>query len=241
MAKVYNYLMEIIKVTNKLEGSKKAFELFKNTYDAGANTFGLATGSTPEDLYKEIVASDLDFSDRISVNLDEYVGLSAENKQSYAYFMQEHLFNQKPFKESYLPNGMATDLNEEASRYDELVLKNEVDLQILGLGQNGHIGFNEPGTPFDSKTHVVDLTESTIHANSRYFDDASLVPKKAISMGIGTIMSAKKILLMAFGENKADAVYKMINGSVDESMPASILQNHPNVIVIVDEAAAELI
>ena len=151
--------------------------------------------------------------------------------------MNEHLFNKKSFKESYVPDGMA-DAATETARYERIINDNPIDLQILGLGQNGHIGFNEPGTPFDSLTHEVTLTQSTIDANARFFADENDVPRYAYSMGIGSIMKAKQILLVAYGENKADAVAAMIEGPVTEDMPASVLQRHPNVTVIVDAAAA---
>lgn len=230
--------MEIIRVKNADEGGKKAFEIIKEGIANGATTFGLATGSTPETLYSYLVASDLDFSDKTSINLDEYVGLSGDDEQSYRYFMNKHLFNEKPFKESYVPNGKAEDLEAECKHYDEIIEQHPIDIQILGIGQNGHIGFNEPGTPFDVKTQVVDLTESTINANKRYFDKVEDVPTRAVSMGIGSIMQSKKIVLMAFGEAKADAIKGMINDAPTTDLPASVLQNHDDVIVIVDEEAA---
>ncbi|MGT2754294.1 glucosamine-6-phosphate deaminase [Streptococcus ovis] len=233
--------MKIIKVTDAIAGGRVAFEVFREKVLAGAKVLGLATGSTPEELYKQIVASDLDLSELTSVNLDEYVGLSAENEQSYAYFMKEHLFAEKPLKASYLPNGLAEDPTAEAARYNQLLSEYPVDVQVLGLGRNGHIGFNEPGTAFDSVTRVVDLEPSTIAANARFFEDESQVPRQAFSMGIANIMSAKTIILMAYGEAKAEAVKGMIEGPVTESLPASVLQNHPNVVVIVDEAAASLL
>lgn len=217
---------------------KEGFKVFKNALDNGAKVFGLATGSTPVTTYKEIVNSDLDFSDCTSVNLDEYVGIAPDNDQSYKYFMQTHLFNDKPFKESFLPNGLASDPEAEVKRYDKVIDEHPIDLQILGIGRNGHIGFNEPGTPRDITTHVVDLTESTIEANARFFASENDVPKQAFSMGLASIMKSKHLLLEAFGENKADAVKGMIEGPDTPELPASILQNHPDVTVIIDEAAA---
>ena len=199
---------------------------------------GLATGSTPLAFYDEIRKSDLDFSDMTSVNLDEYVGLAADNDQSYHHFMQENLFRAKSFQESFLPNGLASDLQEETRRYDQVIAEHPIDFQILGIGHNGHIGFNEPGTSFDVTTHVVNLAEDTIKANSRFFDSIDDVPKQAISMGIQSIMQSKMIVLMAYGQGKADAIKQMIEGPVTEDLPASVLQKHPNVVVIVDEAAA---
>lgn len=233
--------MEIIKVATIEEGSKVAFDLIKKSIENGAKVFGLATGSTPEYFYKEILSSDLDFSDKISINLDEYVGLGEGDEQSYDTFMKEHLFNQKPFSKSYLPDGKTSDLKAEVKRYDQVIDNHPIDFQILGIGQNGHIGFNEPGSSFDLTTHVVDLTPSTIQANSRYFDKIEDVPTQAISMGIKSVMKSKEIVLMAWGEQKADAVAKMINGEVSEDLPASILQNHPNVTVIVDAKAATIL
>ena len=152
--------------------------------------------------------------------------------------MQENLFQYKLFKESYLPNGLAEDLQVEAKHYDQIIEEHPIDFQILGIGRNGHIGFNEPGTPFDMTTHIVDLTQDTIEANSRFFDSMEEVPKQAISMGIHSIMQSKMVVLMAYGKDKADAINQMINGPISEELPASVLQNHPNVVVIVDEAAA---
>ena len=230
--------MKIITVKDAQAVGKVAFEILSEKLAAGAKVLGLATGSTPIPLYQEIVKSNLDFSDVTSVNLDEYVGLPVENEQSYDYFMREHLFNAKPFKQSFLPNGLAEDLQEETKRYDAVIDSHPVDLQILGIGRNGHIGFNEPGTSFDITTHVVDLAQDTIQANSRFFDTIDDVPKQAISMGIASIMNSKTILLLAFGEEKSDAIAQMVNGPITEELPASVLQQHADVIVIADEAAA---
>lgn len=230
--------MKVIRVKNAEEGGKQAFEIIKEGMDNGVKVLGLATGSTPETTYAYMTASDIDFSDMTSVNLDEYVGLGGEDKQSYRYFMNEQLFDKKPFKETFVPNGKAADLDAECQRYDGVIADHPIGIQILGIGQNGHIGFNEPGTSFEVTTHVVELTESTINANKRYFDKVEDVPTRAISMGIASIMKSKKIVLMAFGEVKADAVKAMIEGPVTEDLPASILQNHDDVIVIIDEAAA---
>lgn len=223
--------MKKILVKNQVEGGQVAFDLLKESLVAGAQTLGLATGSSPIALYQEMVESDVDFSKLYSVNLDEYVGLAPDHEQSYHAFMKAQLFDAKPFKESFLPDGMAKD-------YDDVLAQHAIDLQILGIGSNGHIGFNEPGTPFDSQTHVVDLTDSTIEANSRFFASRDQVPTKAISMGIASIMAAKKIILFAYGDKKADAIFKMVKGPVTEEVPASVLQNHPDVTLILDEAAA---
>ena len=196
--------MQIIRVANAEEGGKKAFELIKEGMNNGAKVLGLATGSTPETLYKEMTASDVDFTEMTSVNLDEYVGLGGEDEQSYRYFMNKHLFDKKPFKETFVPNGKAEDLDAASAEYEKIIDAHPVDIQILGIGQNGHIGFNEPGTPLDSLTHVVELTESTINANKRYFDKVEDVPTRAVSMGIGSIMKGKKMILMAYGEAKGN-------------------------------------
>ncbi|NSQ12028.1 glucosamine-6-phosphate deaminase [Enterococcus faecalis] len=230
--------MQIIRVANAEEGGKKAFELIKEGMNNGAKVLGLATGSTPETLYKEMTASDVDFTEMTSVNLDEYVGLGGEDEQSYRYFMNKHLFDKKPFKETFVPNGKAEDLDAASAEYEKIIDAHPVDIQILGIGQNGHIGFNEPGTPLDSLTHVVELTESTINANKRYFDKVEDVPTRAVSMGVGSIMKGKKMILMAYGEAKAEAIKGMIDGPVTTDMPASALQNHQDVVVIIDDAAA---
>lgn len=230
--------MQIIRVANAEEGGKKAFELIKEGMNNGAKVLGLATGSTPETLYKEMTASDVDFTEMTSVNLDEYVGLGGEDEQSYRYFMNKHLFDKKPFKETFVPNGKAEDLDAASAEYEKIIDAHPVDIQILGIGQNGHIGFNEPGTPLDSLTHVVELTESTINSNKRYFDKVEDVPTRAVSMGIGSIMKGKKMILMAYGEAKAEAIKGMIDGPVTTDMPASALQNHQDVVVIIDDAAA---
>ena len=230
--------MQIIRVANAEEGGKKAFELIKEGMNNGAKVLGLATGSTPETLYKEMTASDVDFTEMTSVNVDEYVGLGGEDEQSYRYFMNKHLFDKKPFKETFVPNGKAEDLDAASAEYEKIIDAHPVDIQILGIGQNGHIGFNEPGTPLDSLTHVVELTESTINANKRYFDKVEDVPTRAVSMGIGSIMKGKKMILMAYGEAKAEAIKGMIDGPVTTDMPASALQNHQDVVVIIDDAAA---
>lgn len=230
--------MKVIVVKDQAAGGKEGFKVFKNALDNGAKVFGLATGSTPVTTYKEIVNSDLDFSDCTSVNLDEYVGIAPDNDQSYKYFMQTHLFNDKPFKESFLPNGLASDPEAEVKRYDKVIDEHPIDLQILGIGRNGHIGFNEPGTPADSTTHKVSLTQSTIDANARFFEHEEDVPRYAISMGLASIMKSKHILIEAYGEDKADAIKGMIEGPVTTDLPASVLQNHDNVTVIIDEAAA---
>ena len=205
---------------------------------------GLATGSTPIGLYQQLVAwyekGDLDFSEVRTVNLDEYKGLSRENDQSYYYFMHHNLFDHVnlPAENSHLPNGMEPDSDKECRRYSELIRSmGGVDLQLLGIGHNGHIGFNEPGDAFDNDVHCVDLTQSTIEANKRFFASADDVPKQAYTMGIKTIMQAKKILIVASGEDKADIVRDAFFGPITPKVPASVLQLHNDVTMVADEAA----
>ena len=205
---------------------------------------GLATGSTPVGLYKQLIEwyrnGDLDFSGVRTVNLDEYKGISRENDQSYYYFMHQNLFDHVniPAGNTHLPDGMEPDSEKECRRYEELIQSmGSVDLQLLGIGHNGHIGFNEPGEAFEKETHCVDLTESTIEANKRFFASADDVPKQAYTMGIKTIMQAKKILIVVNGENKADIVERAFFGPVTPEVPASILQLHNDVTLVGDEAA----
>ena len=234
-------LMEVIVVKTQEEGALAAFEIFTRAHGEGSQVFGLATGSSPIGLYELLRNSDLDFSDRISVNLDEYVGLAPTDEHSYHYFMKEQLFNAKPFKHSYLPDGLAEDVDAEVVRYERILQENPVDLQLLGIGSNAHIGFNEPGTPFTQRTHKVHLTESTIEANKRFFEKEEDVPRYAYSMGLQSIMDAKEIVLIAFGPKKIHAIKGLVEGPITEEVPASILQKHPKVTVICDEAAAALL
>lgn len=205
---------------------------------------GLATGSSPEGIYAQLVEwynkGDIDFSEVTTVNLDEYKGLNKENDQSYYYFMHKHLFDKVNINpdNTYLPNGIAEDPDAECVRYEKLIQSfGGADLQLLGIGRNGHIGFNEPSDSFDKAVHCVDLLESTIDANKRFFASADDVPKQAYSMGIGTILSAKKILLVASGEEKAEAVRASVCGPITPEVPGSILQLHPDVTLVADEAA----
>lgn len=230
--------MKIFVVKSKEEGAEIAFQVLQEKLAAGARVLGLATGSSPIDLYRKIRESDLDFSQIVSVNLDEYVGLGADSHQSYVYFMNEHLFDHKPFRANYLPDGQADDLEQELARYNQILAEHPVDVQILGIGRNGHIGFNEPGSSFEGVARVVDLAPSTIEANARFFSNPSDVPKQAISMGIANILSAKSIVLMAYGAEKADAILGTVEGPVTEELPASVLQQHQDVVLILDEAAA---
>lgn len=209
---------------------------------------GLATGSTPEGTYKQLVEwykkGDLDFANVKAVNLDEYKGLSKDNDQSYAYFMKNHLFDHIniDINNTFIPNGLEEDSQKECDRYNKVIKSlGGVDLQLLGIGGNGHIGFNEPGEAFEKETHCVKLTEDTIKANSRFFSSLDLVPKYAYSMGIKNIMQAKSILLVASGKSKAEALYKAIYGEIVPSVPASILQLHNNVTIVADDEALSII
>ena len=205
---------------------------------------GLATGSTPEELYKELIAmynaGEISFKQVTSYNLDEYVGLTGEHPQSYRYFMDDKLFNHVDINKdnTHVPCGIDM-TNEKAAQYDkEIEAAGGIDLQLLGVGNNGHIAFNEPGTALDSVTHVVELTQSTLEANKRFFDSIDDVPTHAVCMGIKTIMNARKIILMAYGKGKAAAMAAAINGPIDLNVPASILQLHPDCTIYMDEDAA---
>ena len=205
---------------------------------------GLATGSTPVGLYKQLIEwyrnGDLDFSGVRTVNLDEYKGISRENDQSYYYFMHQNLFDHVniPAGNTHLPDGMEPDSEKECRRYEELIQSmGSVDLQLLGIGHNGHIGFNEPADAFDKLVHCVNLTQSTIEANKRFFASAEEVPRQAYTMGIQTIMRSKKILIIANGEGKADIVRDAFFGPITPMVPASVLQLHNDVTLVADEAA----
>lgn len=234
--------MKIIKVNDYNELSKRAASIFVNRINRlNKPVIGLATGSTPEKMYEILVgkyrSGEISFSEIITFNLDEYVGLSKNDPTSYQYFMNDHLFNHVDIKVQniHLPNGLAHDLEKECEEYEELIKSaGSIDLQILGLGLNGHIGFNEPGTSFTSRTHVVELEQSTIEANARFFSSIEEVPKKALTMGIDTIMDAKEIVFLVQGEKKAEILKKVVYGEVTEEVPASILQRHPNVTLITD-------
>ncbi len=203
---------------------------------------GLATGSSPLGTYNQLIKwyekGDVDFSNVTSVNLDEYVGLDGSNSQSYRYFMDNNFFNHINIKKenTFVPNGCAVDLAEEGRRYDEHIEElGGIDLQLLGIGLDGHIGFNEPDDYFVKSTHVVDLHESTIKANSRFFENESDVPKQAITMGMISIMQSKKILLIASGSAKKEILDKAFFGPITPQIPASILQLHPDITVIYSE------
>lgn len=240
--------MRIIITKDYEELSNKAAEIIisvvKNEPRA---VLGLATGTTPLGLYNRLIAdyreNGTSYKHIRAVNLDEYKGLPATHEQSYAYFMRKNLFEHLDInpENTYIENGIAEDDEAECERYDKLLKSMRQDIQLLGLGENGHIAFNEPNTPFDSTTHVVNLTESTIKANSRLFKDITEVPKQAYTMGLSGIMQAKKILILASGANKAEAVYKTVKGEVTEVVPASILQRHNDCTLIADREAAKLL
>ena len=205
---------------------------------------GFATGSTPLDLYAELVrlyeAGEISFKDVTTFNLDEYVGLEPTHDQSYRYFMEANLFGRIDLDPAavHIPSGIDT-AAETLAAYDAAIAQaGGIDLQLLGIGVNGHIGFNEPGTPLESLTHVVELTESTREANKRFFASLEDVPTHAATMGIKTVMNARRLMLIALGESKADAVAATVNGPVTAEVPASVLQLHPDVVVFLDEGAA---
>lgn len=213
---------------------------------SGPATLGLATGGTPVGMYQELVrryqTGEISFRNVRTFNLDEYVGLPADHPQSYRSFMRTHLFDHVDVdaENTYIPDGMASDPEAEARRYDRLLTEyGPIDAQVLGIGTNGHIGFNEPGTPFESRTHVIELAQATRESNARFFDSIDEVPRYAITVGIANILEAKAILLLARGANKAEALRRAFTEAPTPSVPASALQRHPNVTVIADREAAE--
>lgn len=241
--------MRIYEVKDYQEMSRKAANImFAQMIQKPDSVLGLATGSTPVGIYQQLVEwyrkGDLDFSKIRSVNLDEYKGLSADNDQSYAYFMRKNLFdhvNINP-ENTNIPNGLEEDAQMECGRYNSVIQElGGIDLQLLGIGNNGHIGFNEPGEVFEAETHCVALTENTIQANARFFEKIEDVPRFAYSMGIKNIMQARSILLVASGESKAEALEKTIYGPISPAVPASILQLHNQVFIVADEAALSLV
>lgn len=240
--------MNIIKTEDYEELSGEAAKIIIDIVRSNPYAvLGLATGTTPLGLYKRLIAdhkrNGTSYKHIRAVNLDEYKGLPKEHKQSYAYFMRKNLFEHIDIdlENAYIENGDAADEQAECERYDKLLESMRQDIQLLGLGSNGHIAFNEPNTSFESTTHVVNLTESTIKDNARLFNNIEEVPKQAYTMGLNSIMQAKKILILASGANKADAVYKLVKGEVTEAVPASILQKHPDCTLIIDKEAAKLL
>lgn len=241
--------MNILITKSYEEMSKKAANFIVSQVTLKPESvLGLATGSTPVKTYEFIrdkyKRDEVDFKKTVTFNLDEYIGLGKGDHQSYRYFMNKHLFNHINIKEEniYIPNGLAKDIDRECENY-EAEIKNHggIDLQLLGIGRNGHIGFNEPNVKFEARTHKVSLDEDTINVNARFFDTIKDVPTEAISMGIKTIMMSKKVLLLASGENKAEAVKELVNGPITPKLPASILQLHQDVTLILDEGAAKLL
>ncbi len=229
--------------------SEKAAQIIRDAMESRERpVLGLATGSTPVGTYEELIRlhkeEGLDFSDTITVNLDEYIGLAPDHPQSYRHFMNDKLFSHVNIeaKNTHIPDGLAADLEAEGKRYDRMIRDlGRIDLQLLGIGANGHIGFNEPDTTLRASTHVTDLTRSTIEANARFFDTIEDVPTTAISMGMGSILFADKILLLASGEAKADAIQQLTTDIIDPQCPATLLKVHPDVTILVDEAAASKI
>ncbi|AQX55501.1 glucosamine-6-phosphate deaminase [Bacillus sp. VT 712] len=237
--------MNIISVKDYKEMSQTAAGIIINKVKSDPSiTLGLATGGTPKGLYEALIqdhqTNGTSYEQVHTFNLDEYVGLSADNPNSYRYYMVDTLLGHLDvaLNQTFIPNGTAEDAEAECERYEALIEQlGGIDLQILGIGHNGHIGFNEPGTPFSSKTHVVTLASSTRQANARYFSSIDEVPTHAITMGISSIMNSTEILLLASGEDKADAIYHLLEGTVTEEFPASILKNHQAVTIIADEKA----
>lgn len=240
--------MEVIIKNNYEEISKLAADYLINTVKAKNNAIlGLPTGSTPIGMYQEVInryKDNISFQNVRTFNLDEYVGLDKSNLNSYRYFMDENLFSHIDIKEEniHIPNGVARDIEKECINYENLLkTTGQMDIMYLGIGHNGHIGFNEPDEFFEPYTHIVKLTEDTIEANKRFFDNIESVPKTAITMGIKTIMSAKKIILLASGESKAEAILKTVKGKITPRVPASILQLHNDVTLIIDKDAAKFL
>lgn len=241
--------MKVVVTKDYTEMCKQASRIFAAQITLKPDSvLGLATGSTPVGMYKELIQmyneNRIDFSRVKTVNLDEYAGLSGDNDQSYRYFMNHNLFDHININKenTNVPNGTASDLEAECARYEQVVESmGGVDIQLLGIGNNGHIAFNEPCGEFPEKTHVVDLTQNTIEANARFFNSMNEVPKKALTMGIGTIMKAKKIILLANGTKKAQTIHDMVYGPITPNVPASVLRLHPDVTVFVDEEAGALL
>jgi glucosamine-6-phosphate deaminase len=242
--------MNVLVANNYEEVSKIAADIITKLVVSKPNCIlGLATGSTPIGTYKKLIEYNkekmVDFSKVTSFNLDEYLGLPGDHPQSYRFFMNNNLFNHIniDINNTFVPNGIASDIQKECENYDQMILDaGGIDLQVLGIGNNGHIGFNEPSEVLNMGTHVTNLTENTIQANARFFNSIDEVPTKAITMGLGSIMKAKHIVLIASGSAKADIIGKLINGKIDTLIPASLLQVHHNVTVIVDkEAGAKIV
>jgi glucosamine-6-phosphate deaminase len=241
--------LKLIETSSYEELSKRAAAHIISRMDANERlNLGLATGSTPTGVYKMLIQdhkqNKTSYKNINTFNLDEYIGIPKKDPQSYHYFMCENLFDHIdiPLEQTHIPDGTARDLAEECRRYEQFIQEHGgIDLQILGIGQNGHIGFNEPGTPFSSRTHIINLAESTRKANSRFFESLEDVPARAITMGIASIMESKEILLLVSGTSKSEALARLINGEVSEDFPASILKNHQNVTIFADKEALALL
>jgi len=238
--------IKIFNTTQELDAF--AAELLVNTVKNKPNAIlGLATGSTPLGIYAKMVEKynnkEVSFAEVTTYNLDEYVGLQSDNDQSYAYYMNDNLFSHIdiPAEQTFLPNGMAGDLGAECAEYDQKLLKQQVDVQLLGLGHNGHIGFNEPDKELSGGTHVVKLKAETREANARFFASMDEVPELAITMGVGSILKAHTILLAARGADKAEIVKQALTGPITTEVPASLLQLHPRVIVLLDREAGRML
>lgn len=237
--------MNIILVTGKEDlGLRTSSIIIEQVNKKNNSVLGLATGSSPLETYNSLIddflKNNTDYSNITTVNLDEYCDIPHDDEQSYKYFMDKHLFNHINIKpeNTFIPNGNTSDKILECENYENLIKSlGGVDLQLLGIGSNGHIGFNEPNNHFNVKTNCVNLEQETIEANSRFFNSIDDVPKQALSMGIGTIMSAKKILLIAKGYNKANAIYETILGKVTPKVPSTILQFHQDITIVADEEA----
>lgn len=240
--------LKIVKSATHLESSKKAsLQICRQLIVKKDSVLGFATGSSPIEIYKFLIQYYKDglisFKDVKAFNLDEYVGIEKSHPNSYAYFMRENLFDHVDILQQncHIENGLNPDLEQECEDYEKLIEQNgKIDIQILGIGVNGHIGFNEPSDEISAKTTMVNLTQSTIDANSKYFSDIQM-PTKALTMGIGTIMKARKIILIASGSSKTQAIYDCVNGKITPQMPASMLRLHPDVTIYVDEEAGKLI
>jgi len=238
--------MEVLIFETYEDMSKYAARMIAERIKAKPNlVLGLATGSTPVGTYQELIRlhkeEGLDFSQVVTFNLDEYLGLPGDHEQSYRYFMDTNLFNHININKAntHVPDGTAEDPEAFCRQYEEAIkAAGGIDFQVLGIGANGHIAFNEPGSPRDSRTRVVDLDEQTIKDNSRFFASIDEVPRKAISMGMATILEAKEIVLLANKANKADAIAKAVEGPVTEQVPASLLQEHPKTTFLVEKEAA---
>lgn len=236
--------MKYLVFDSKKEASKEAYKILKNLINENS-TLGLATGGSPIALYEEMIADykagNFSYKNIKSYNLDEYVGISYDHPESYHKFMEINLFDHIDIEKenTHVPDAGNNDLNTALKTYQEQLNSAEIDVQILGVGSNGHIGFNEPGTPFEKGVHVVDLKQETIEANSRFFNnDINLVPKQAVTMGIKDIMRAKHIILLAFGEAKQHAIKSLVEGDeITENIPCTVLKNHPSVYVLVDKEA----